>query len=519
MQNERRWHLLGIGAVAVVTALSLAACSSGSSGPSAAVDSVTIVIPEEPTSLDGCDTQLSDTGWVIANNVVQALTQIDPNTGKTVAQLADSWTQDSDTQWTFKLHPGVKFSDGTAFDATAAKFNIDRIANVTGDAIKGCSNVANWAGESVTATVIDPLTLQIVTSIVDPLLPTRLVWANMMSPATTPADAKVDTPIGTGPYTVSSWTKTESIVLSRNDSYYGTEPAMKTATFVWRKDSSVRADMVHTGEADIATGLAPEDVAGDANAQTYTLDQVAALRLDTDVAPLNDVRVRQAIAESIDRQTIVSTLMQGIGEVSQQFVTDKVSGFIPNYTGVPYNLDDAKSLVAAAKADGVPVDTPIQLYDRGDLYPGESEVIQAIVTDINQAGLNVQLNNVDQGTWVTYNRKPWPADHGPRIVSTSSNNNTPDESFNIISYVQPDGSHASVNDPQLTDLVNQAFSAPVGPQRDQLWQQVSDRVYRQLYYIVPFAYVNALLTVGDKVNFQADDLTSVSVNIANITSK
>jgi peptide/nickel transport system substrate-binding protein len=505
-----------------VTIVSLiAACSTGGSGKtstSPANTAITIAEPTEPISLDPCNSQLQDTGYVLVGNVLQALTTIDPANGKTVPQLATSWKENSTTDWTFKLKSGVKFSDGAAFDATAAAYNINRLVNGTSADILACANRSNWAGETVVTKVTNATTLEITTSVPDPVLPTRLVWTEMSSPDATPTDTLTKTPIGTGPYEVEKYTPTVSLVLSRYAKYAGPKPAVAKATYVWRAATSVRADMISTNEADIALGLAPQDVAG-VKSQTYSLSEATFLRLDTDVAPMDDPRIREAIAESIDRKTIVKTLMQGIGEPAQQMVTSINNGYIPGFAGVPYDATHAKKLVAAAKADGVDVSVSIPIYNRVDLYPGEDQVIQAVVSDIKKVGLNAQQDNLDVGAWTIQNSRPFPADRPGRAVVSATNNNTGDAAFNFLTYMLPDQRHSVLDDPKVTALINQANSAPIGKTRSALFQKAAKIVYTTDYYMVPFAYLDGLLETSSRVNYKANDLTANALQIADVTFK
>ena len=140
-------------------------------------------------------------------------------------------------------------------------------------------------------------------------------------PTSTSDTEKVREPIGTGPYKIESWEAGQKLTLAANDDYWGDAPAYAKATYVWRAEGTVRAAMVLNDEADIATGLGPDDGAGD-TAVAYPNNETTALRIQTYEPPLDDIRVRQAINYAIDREGITDSLFGGDAEVASQLVPD-----------------------------------------------------------------------------------------------------------------------------------------------------------------------------------------------------
>lgn len=479
-------------------------------------DDIVLAMPAEPITLDPCDTQLNDTGYVLIGNVVEALTKIDPATGDPVPSLAEDWSQDSDTEWTFNLRRDVTFSDGTPFNADAVVYSLERVSNPTNDIMESCGNRAYWGDISLESTVIDDYTLQLTTSIPDPVLPLRVALNPISSPTSTPDDDKTNDPVGTGPFVLASRTPTEAIVLERFDDYAGPTPAVRSARYEWRSSPNVRASMVETGEADLAFLIAPQDATGD-NVQTFPLGRVGIFRLDTDIPPLDDVRVREALVLSIDRETIVETLMEHTGIFNDQMVGETVSGYIPGYEGPRYDPDRASQLVAEAAADGVPVDTEIQLYTRTDFFPGVEEVVQAMVSNINSAGLNVRQNNMEAAAWTEHNARPFPADRGPRIISSMKSNAAGDASFSFLTYLITGQRHNVLEDDALTALVNEAVSTPIGPERDDLFQEAARRSYEEHFYMLPYADLQGLLTLGPGVSYTANSRTVIAIQLEEIT--
>ena len=132
-------------------------------------------------------------------------------------------------------------------------------------------------------------------------------------PRTTSTTEKVREPIGTGPYAIDDWEYGQKLLLERNDTYWGKKPAFARAEYQWRSEGSVRAAMITNDETDIATGLGPEDGAGDLGVP-FQNNETTALRMQATEAPLNDIRVRQAINYAVNRTGIVKALFRGLGQ-------------------------------------------------------------------------------------------------------------------------------------------------------------------------------------------------------------
>ncbi|GAA5153524.1 hypothetical protein GCM10023321_23890 [Pseudonocardia eucalypti] len=381
-------------ASAVLLAFTTAACSGAGAAPA---DTVRIVLPGEPPTLEPCDASLTGTGVVVRSNITEPLAERDPDSGELRPLLATSWRQTTPTTWSFSIRPGVRFSDGTPFDAASAAFSIDRAVNLD----IGCNVQGYVFGDTRLVTAApDPGTLTVTTPAPDPILPLRLSFIEMV-PRTTATGAKVREPVGTGPYRIEGWDEGARIVLARNPDYWGGRPAFERAEYRWRSDSSVRAAMVVNGEADIGTGLGPEDGAGELGV-SFPNNETTALRIQATEPPLNDIRVRQAIGLVIDRPGIISALLDGDGTPAAQLVSKGVIGFNPDLHAEPFDPAGARALVEAARADGVDVSVPIRFIVRSGLFPRVAEVTQAIQYQLGRAGLNVKIQMMDSAEGLKY---------------------------------------------------------------------------------------------------------------------
>jgi peptide/nickel transport system substrate-binding protein len=502
------WPLICIAIALVAAGCSSSKSSTNGSNGTANDKPLVVAVSVEPDSLDACDTQTIKNGIITHRNVAEALTGLDPETKAVQPLLALSWQQQDPKTWIFKLRPNVKFQDGTAFDASAAAFGITR----TADAKLACLNAEEFSG-TFTATAVDPLTLKIVTEKPDPILPLRLSFVDLPSPKT-PANAKAEA-VGTGPFKIVSWNRGQDITVQRFSGYWGAKPQTSGAKYIFRTEDSVRAATAKTGEASIAIPVSVQDSTNNDRTESYTTSAVFFLRTQTSKAPFNDVRVRQAVAYAIDKQTIVSKLMAGFAKPTDQIVVSSSNGYVPGYQGPTFDQAKAKSLIADAKAAGVAVDTQIEFVTRA-LFPGSDEVIQAIASNLQQVGLNVKISSVDSALWLKFLHAPFPANQQVNIVATLHDNATGDAGFTFPKYIASTGCCSTLNDPPVDNEVAQGNSAQ-GAQRSTLFQTAAKTAYEKDANLIPIAEVYNNLIIAPGIQYKTNGLTSTELLLSDIT--
>ena len=156
------------------TAVSLAALSTITliaPGAALAQKTITIVIPEEPDSLDNCNSARSAVGRVIRQNVNETLIELDPNDSSLKPRLATSWKQVNATTWRFTLRKGIKYSDGTPLTPEAISSAVDKALSPKLD----CNaRTKMFSGFTIKVVKVDDATIDIVTPEPDPILPVRM---------------------------------------------------------------------------------------------------------------------------------------------------------------------------------------------------------------------------------------------------------------------------------------------------------------------------------------------------------
>ena len=276
-------------------------------------------------------------------------------------RLATSWEVSEDAKvWTFKLREGVKFHDGTPFNAEAVKFTFERHTKDKPFAV---------GVEIQNIEVVDDYTVKF--HLKEPFVPllselTR-TRSSIISP-TAVVEGEDFKPIGTGPFVFEEWVKEEKIVLSRNDAYWGEAQPLSRVTFKIIPDAHTRVMAFEAGDIDILGigfgSIPPEEIprlGNDPGVQLVSRlsTNTVWLALNQENKFLEDLKVRQAINYAVDAENILEHIVEGAGEVAvAPWSPLNIFGTAPNLKLPGYNPDKAQKLLAEsgwadADADGV----------------------------------------------------------------------------------------------------------------------------------------------------------------------
>jgi peptide/nickel transport system substrate-binding protein len=475
---------------------------ASSGGATSASRDLTIAIAAEPVDSEPCNSE-NGAALLMNYNVIQALTNLQVDTRKPGPLLATEWKQNSPTVWEFALRKDVTYQDGTPFNAESAVYGINRALNNPKIA---CSDTAKLgAGIKVTPKATGDYTLQVTTSSPDPILPVELSYVGLISPKS-PVETAPDKPIGTGPYTWDNWQRGQSITFSRWDKYWGPAPEVAKATIIFRKEASVRASVVQAGEADIAFSILADNATTDGTTKSFALDSTYDFRLPIQSAPFTDVRVRQAVQYAIDREGIATAVLGQTGQPATQLVADSNNGYLSDYTGPSYDPEKAKSLLAAAKAEGVDTSVQIDLVGMTNQFANSDEATQAVAQNLQDAGFNVKLQIVDADAWKKLLFKPFPPDQTPTILAIKHDNTSGDASASFSSYMISTGCCSSSMSKTVDDYITQAFAAAIAD-RGALFQKAALEEYMNDVSIVPVASIQGLAIISPKIDYTPNAFT------------
>lgn len=479
----------------------------------AAAGPIKIVLAEEADLLEPCMATRSNIGRIIMQNVSETLTELDVRGDKgLMPRLAEKWEQTDAGSWRFHLRHGVTFSNGTTFDAKDVKHSFDRIMSDK----NACESRRYFGGIKIQANIVDDYTVDFAADPKQPILPLLLSLVTIV-PEETPLEF-VREPVGTGPYKLTNWTPGQQIVLTGRDDYWGTKPNFTQATYLFRSDPSVRAAMVQTGEADLSPSISQLDATNKATDFSYLDSETVYLRLDHNIAPVNDVRVRRAINIAIDRKAFLGTLVPESAVLATAIVPPTTLGWNPDVKVFPYDPEGAKKLLAEAKADGVKVDTPITIIARTANFPNVTEIMEAIQSQLQEVGFKVELKFVEVAEHEGYYSKPFKEGRGPLIVAASHDNAKGDPSFSMFFKYASQGTQSGFSDPKVDDLIKRA-SAAVGDERAKLWSQVIAYVHDEVVADVLLFHMVGFSRVAERLNFKPTIATNSTLQLSEISVK
>jgi peptide/nickel transport system substrate-binding protein len=469
-----------------------------------------IVLQQEPPTLEPCESSLTSTGIVVRSNITEPLIERDPNSGRLAPLLATGWRQETPNRWTFDTRSGVTFSDGSPFTSADAAFSIDRAVNSD----LNC-NVDGYVfgDEKLELATPTDTRLTVTTRTPDPILPLRLSFVEIV-PRTTSTTEKVREPIGTGPYAIDDWEYGQKLVLKRNDAYWATKPAFARAEYQWRSEGSVRAAMITNDETDIATGLGPEDGAGELGVP-FQNNETTALRMQATEPPLDDIRVRQAINYAVNRTGIVKALFRGLGDPASQLIPSGVVGYNADLQLWPHDPDKAKALIEEAKADGVPVDRQIRLIGRTAQFPKIAETIEVLQSEFADIGLNVKIEMMDTVSQLQYQLRPFPENAGPYLLMIMHGNQAGDAAFTMDQYMLSDGPQSAYGTTDF-DAKIKAAETLTGQQRQDAFATLFAEEPQEIMQMAYIAHMKGILGRAARIDYTPDSATGDEMRLADM---
>ena len=344
----------------------------------------------------------------VAYNVYESLLYFDQNS-ELQPLLATDWEAVDDLTWEFSLREGVQFHDGTDFTAEAVKASFERLLD------PDIGSPRFFLFEMIEEVVIvDDYTVQFVTQFPFAPLPAHLAHNGgaIISPAAIEADYEemaagnepgtflATNPVGTGFFKLDSWEPGAQLKVVRNDDYWGENARLESVTFKVVPESLTRISELETGVAHIAYPVEPSDMnrvdnMDIASMNVTSVTVMAYVGYNCEKEPFDDVRVRQAISMAINKDEIIEGAYEGTAIPAQGPIAPGVFGFDENISGLPYDVDQARELLAeAGYEDGFSTtiwtnDNPVRIM--------AAEYIQSELADLN---IEVEIEVLEWGAYL-----------------------------------------------------------------------------------------------------------------------
>tara|TARA_B100000029_G_scaffold115830_1_gene108425 strand:+ start:220 stop:1701 length:1482 start_codon:yes stop_codon:yes gene_type:complete len=388
----------------ILASLAVIICMTVSQVALAAKDSVVVGMRLEPPGLDPTMGAAAAISQITLYNIFEGLTRIDER-GEVGPGLATSWTVSDDLKsFTFNLRKNVKFTDGTDFDSGDVKFTFERNA--------GEKSTNKRKGRFENMASIDtpePHTVVITLKEANPLLLFNLGESTGVIVAPESAESNATNPVGTGPFKFVKWTKGDSVVLEKNASYRAPDAIrLNRVTFKFVGDANAQVAAMMARDVDVFPRIGAletlQQFENDSRFQVLqgTTEGETVLSTNNKRKPLNDARVRCAIAHALNRQEIIDGSEFG-------YATPIGSHFPPHHPAYVdltdlrgHDLDKARALLEEAGYGGgleLTLQLPPPEYARRS-----GEIIAA---QLAKVGIKVAIENVQWARWldVVYKQK------------------------------------------------------------------------------------------------------------------
>jgi peptide/nickel transport system substrate-binding protein len=441
-----RKSLFSVLAVLMVLTTLLAACGGGG-GAGETTEPMQFIFGRGGDSVQLDPAIVTDgESFRVTGQILEPLYQYEPGSTTPIPALAESCVSNDDgTEWTCTLRQGVKFHDGTDFNADAVIFNFERWRFTT-NPYHFESQVfeyyeAMWGGfddDSIITDVekIDDYTVKFMLSA--PLAPFLANLAMDIFAISSPAAIEAagedyGTPavgaVGTGPFKFVEWIEGDTITVEANEDYWDGAP--KLDQIIWRviPDDSARFLALQAGDIDALEQAVVEDLASaEADPDLYVLTRpalnTAYLAFNYRIVEFQDLRVREAVAHAINKEGLVENFYGAYGTVATNFLPPLIWGHDPDLEDWTYDPALSRQLLAdAGFPDGLSEVTIAEdisdadgnvLYSAGDkiplrlyylpitrfYHPSPKEIAEATAADLESAGFTVELYL--EGDWSTY---------------------------------------------------------------------------------------------------------------------
>ncbi|PTW46149.1 ABC transporter substrate-binding protein [Rhodovulum kholense] len=471
-------------------------------GPASAAppDAIVIGMVLEPPNLAPTSGAAAATDEVVYANVFEGLTRFAAD-GTVVPGLAASWeTNETATVYTFHLREGVRFHDGTTMEADDVVFSLDR---ARGPDSTNAQKALFEGIDSVAAT--DPLTVTVTLTQPDGAFPFKMAWGDAVIVAPETAGTEATAPVGTGPFRFDRWVHGDRVELVRNPDYWGPAPALARATFKFIPDPNAAFAAMMAGDVDAFPNFpAPETLPqfeADPRFKVIvgTTEGETILALNNRRPPLDDIRVREAIAHAIDRQDVIDGAMFGYGTpIGTHFAPHH-----PDYVDLTdlsrHDLKKARALLTEAGQ----TDLKLRLALPPPSYARRGGEI--VAAELRAAGIETEITNLEWAQWLDQVFKRH--DFDLTIVSHT-------EPMDIGIYARPDY-YFGYDKPDFVALMDRLAGATAPDERSDILKAAQrmiaeDYVNVYLFQLAKTGVANAKIDgLWENAPTQANDLTAV----------
>lgn len=459
----------------------------------------------DPRGLDPAFVDDGESSKIIVN-VYEGLLKYKAGSTDLEPCLADSWDISSDGKvYTFKLHKGVKFQDGTPFNAEAVKYTIDR--QLPPNATEDMPYASFTFGPVEKVDVVDDLTVKI--TLKEPYTPFLANLAmSLAAPIVSPTAAKKangnlnESPVGTGPYKFVKWDKGQSITLERNNDYWGEKGKASKLIFKFTKENSVRASELMTGAVDMIDGVDPNDVKKleDSKMQIFKDKgmNINYMAFNCSRPPFNDPKLREAVTRAINRDELVKFLYQGYADLANSPLPSFMPGYDKDVKPYDYDPEKAKSMLKDLGKENLQVKIITYSNPRPYNPVNGQKLAESIQGYLAKVGIKA---TIDVFEWKEYKKKAGQGEGDIMFYGWIGDNGDPD---NFLSLFETKEIKSTLNtskysNPEVDSLIAKARTQPNGEERNKTYMQIQQILAKDAPW-VPISYALNMAAYSPKIS-------------------
>ncbi len=533
MKKKSFWSLLLLLTIAVV----LAACNSssdggnsdddGDDGKSSTPQVLVFGRGGDSTSLDPAITTEGES-FKVTQNLYETLLNFGEQDTTIKPGLAKKWTvSDDGLTYTFELQEGVKFHDGTDFNADAVIKNIDRWKAGTKEQFYYFNSMFKAEGADLIKEVKADGDYKVIFTLTRPQAPFLKNLAMSPFGIASPTafekhgDKFAQNPVGTGPFKFVDWKPNQTITIEKFEDYWQKGlPKLDRVIFQVIKDNSARLNALIKGDIDLADGVNPSDgktVEGNSALQLIERPSmnVGYLGLTNTRAPFDNKLVRQAVNYAIDKQAIVDAFFEGRAQVAANPMPPSISGYNEDIDPYPYDPTKAKELLAEAGYDGKEIELWAMPVAR-PYMPDAAKVAEVIKKNLEDVGIPAKIVSFE---WATYLDKTKNGEADAFMLGWTGDNGDADNFIYTLLDKDNIGSnnYAYYSNDEVHDLLIAAQSETDEAKRNELYKKAQVIIHEEAPW-VPLAHSTPLLAAKSSVKgFKphptgSDKLVNVSIN-------
>ncbi|WP_105401163.1 ABC transporter substrate-binding protein [Neorhizobium sp. T7_12] len=464
-----------------------------------------IAMPFNPAALDPMTGRnVPDFNALYA--LFDALIAFDPATLELKPMLAKDWTFTDPTTLVLNLVDGVKFHDGTPFNAEAVKFNLDRFINDPRSNVK--SDLVSVASVAVTGPSQVTLKLKQPNYSLPTILTGRV--GCIVSPASikAAADGNVDrNPVGTGPFKFAEWRDNDLIRVEKNPNYWQPGlPYLDGINFRIINELNTAARTVTAGETDLALNMAAQQIATARRVQDLTAEANPSmifftLMMNFAKPPLNDLRVRRAMNYAINRDELNQVLMLGLGEpTSTMFPKDFWAVDADTAHFYKHDPNKARSLLAEA---GYPKGLEVETWS----WPDQTSMqrMELVGNQLEQVGIRLKVTPTPPQV---VNQRFYIEGQGAMILNPQGGWLDPSQTYERLFGATGQFNAGKVEDPQFRKLLTATGTSADAGERKKAFAALQRFVVEQALHL-PLVTSAAMSIRNKKVkDFRYDRLHS-----------